>query len=67
MLGKHRFYCPECKRFLDRRKVTADPFEELFYCKFHEVPVIQTKYVLFSWLEEVINKIIEKGAEDEFL
>lgn len=53
--------------FLDRRKVTADPFEELFYCKFHEVPVIQTKYVLFSWLEEVINQIIEKGAEDEFL
>lgn len=67
MLGKHRFYCPECKRFLDRRKVKSDPFEELFYCKFHECPVIQTKYVIISWLEEVIKQIIAKGAEDEFL
>lgn len=67
MLRKYRFYCPECKRYMGRNKVKADQFEQIFYCKFHEVPVIQTKHVLFDWLEQLILRIIEKGAEDEFL
>lgn len=67
LFGKHRFYCPECKRFLDRRKVTADAFDEIYFCKFHECPVIQTRFVVEAWIEEMILKIIEKGAEDEFI
>lgn len=66
ILGKYRFYCPECGHFMSRRFVSYDVEQDTYYCRICDSPVIRTKRVLLTRLEDDIELIIKHKKEDYF-
>lgn len=64
--GKYRFYCSECKHFLDRLNVITTVEDNRYFCKFCCSPVIQTKYVMEDMLKDYIEYIISRGDKENF-
>lgn len=67
MEGKYRFYCPVCKRFIDRRQVEADEWNDIFFCRECGEIVIQTKKVMLAMVEDYIDYAIKKNKTDDLV
>ena len=65
-MKKLRFYCSKCDKFLDRRAVTYDPWEDRYYCKWCKFPVVRIKRVFYAMLRDFIAYLKEKGGTDAY-
>ena len=62
-MGEMRFYCRECNRIMDRRKVVPVMYEERFRCKWCGSVVMNTKELLEMLLKDYIEYLEKKGED----
>jgi RNA polymerase subunit RPABC4/transcription elongation factor Spt4 len=62
-MGEMRFYCRECNRILDRRKVIPVPYEERYRCKWCGTVVMSTKKLLAMILGDYVEYLESKGED----
>ena len=58
-----RFYCPECKRVIDRRFVKPKTFEEGYRCVWCGTTVYSVKKILARVCDDYLQ-YLEKNGED---
>lgn len=66
---KRKFFCPDCCEFRHRLQVIGERDEtgyKTFFCKGCGSPVLKLDKVLEVWLEECVEYILKKGAEEDF-
>lgn len=64
--GKIRFYCPACKRFMDRFEVYGNDWDPTYKCKSCDNTVIQTKKILLAIIKDYIAYIIKNGEIHDY-
>ena len=67
MMGKKRFYCPKCKRFMDRRAVEGDEWEQIYFCKKCDEVVLRTEKIETAMLKDFAEYAIMKDKADELI
>ena len=63
-MGKNRFYCPTCKKFIDRRSVYNNRYDLRFMCKKCKCPVLKTEKILKAALRDFIDYEIINGETE---
>lgn len=67
MKGRYRFYCPDCKRFMDRRQVEADEWNDIFFCRECGAIVIQSNKVIKAMVKDYIEYAMAKHKTDDLV
>ena len=62
-MGEMRFYCRECDRIIDRRKVIPKQYEEGFRCKWCGSTVLSTRKLLAKIIKDYIDYLESKGED----
>lgn len=65
-IGKIRFYCRNCGKFMSRKSVTADEWENRYTCKACGSHVIRTGKVILAMISEYIDVIFKYHEEDDY-
>lgn len=66
--AKNRFYCVDCDKFIDRRKVYASmdyTMQPVYFCKWCDSQVIQTEKVLQSIIKDTLAYDKKHGIDIE--
>lgn len=63
---KKRFYCTNCKQFLDRRRVMYDEYEDRYYCRWCENRVMRTGKILEAMIVDYIGYILAHDEQEDF-
>lgn len=66
---KKRFYCPNCKKFLDRRKVVAAEdytMETVYFCKWCDTMVMKSSKIISAMVKDYAEYLIQKGEEEDY-
>lgn len=62
-MSGNRFYCPNCKRLIDRRFVTPKAYEEGFKCKWCGERVLNKDKILADVIGDFLDYAEEKGVD----
>lgn len=66
---KKRFYCPACKKFLDRRQVIASEeytMETVYFCRWCDNSVMKVSKLLKAIIMDFAEYVVSKGKEEDF-
>lgn len=61
-----RFYCKECRHFLNRFLATYDDYDGVYYCRFCGEPVMRVDKITDAILKDYIKFIIQQDAVEDF-
>lgn len=67
-MNKIRFYCPDCKRFRDRRMVYVSygySGDSVYFCKGCDGSVYQTKKILKKMITDFLDYAEKAGIDAE--
>lgn len=66
MKMKYRFFCTKCDKFLDRRMVSIDMWENRYYCKWCGLPVVRSERLMYGIIREFVDYLKTKGDTDDY-